>query len=172
MIRHALVILAILLSPMALHAQESSGDENRLSVGGGIGFASSIGNTSAFLLQLDMLYRVTDHLSFGPMFQVAPQSFGSIISMSLDSKYGFDLSHLDDDLLSKLTPYLGAGLGFTHFTGGPGDTGFLISLITGLEYDVSDQVALTSEMRFNIVPGDYFDTFYFSWQMVGVRIRF
>jgi hypothetical protein len=174
MIRHALVILAILLSPMALHAEEApdkSAEKSRLSLGGGIGFASSIYDTSAFLMQFDMNYRVWDNVHLGPMLHVAPQDGGSMVSMSLDSKYVFDLSKQADDSLSMLAPYFGVGFGFAHLTAGPGDTSFLLSLITGFEVNVTDQIALTSDMRFNF-PVSFDDTFYFTWQVIGARFRF
>jgi len=186
MIRHALVILSVLLLSLASHAEEpaanssndstaqssdKSGNKGRISVAGGMGFASSIDDKSAFLMQFDMNYFLTDDFSIGPMLQVAPHDRGSIVSMSLDGKYGFDLSRMKNDSARLITPYIGAGLGFTHFTRGPGDTSFLLSLITGIEVEMTDNIALTSDMRFNF-PVSLGDTFYFSWQMIGARVRF
>lgn len=174
MIRHALVILAIVLSPIALHAQEASQSQRgRVSVNGGIGFASSILDTSAFLMQFDVLYDLNDNVSVGPMLHFAPQDGGTMVSMSLDSKYAIRFRDNNDDVVRRLSPFFGVGFGFSHLTAGPGDTSFLISLITGLEYELTKQVALNSEMRFNIMADDVFrDNFYFTWQMLGARIRF
>ena len=54
--------------------------------------------------------------------------------------------------------------------GGPAGTAFLFSFIGGLEYDISDRVALTSDMRLNLTS--FNDPFYFSWQVLGARYRF
>lgn len=174
MIRHALLVLVILFSPVALHAQEAThSTKGRISVNGGIGFASSILDTSAFLAQFDLLYHLTDNVSVGPMLHFAPQDGGTMVSMSLDSKYNMRFRGNKDDAVRRLSPFFGVGFGFSHLTAGPGDSSFLIALITGLEYDITDQVALNSEMRFNIMADDVFrDNFYFTWQMLGARIRF
>ena len=52
-----------------------------------------------------------------------------------------------------------------------------MSFPVGIEFDLSDHIALTNEMRFNFMAGAnklglYSDTFYYSWQMLGVRYRF
>ncbi len=41
------------------------------------------------------------------------------------------------------------------------------------QYEVTDQIAMTSDMRVNVLAGDIFgDSFYYSWQLIGARYRF
>jgi hypothetical protein len=197
-IRSIVVALVLVTAPILVHAQEGSpGAERKWSVSTGIGFASSIGafstpspfffpffrpavispSQSGFLWQLDGQYRVTPEISVGGFLQVAPFTGGTLFSIAADGRYHFGfLRSQSNEFLSKLTPYAGVGFGLGHVGsdfGDVSDNAALFSFIAGIEYDVTDQVALTSDMRFNVLAGELFgDSFYYSWQIVGARLRF
>jgi hypothetical protein len=191
-IRSILASLILVIAPsLALAQSGNPGAEHKWSVGTGIGFASSIGepvSQSGFLWQLDGQYRITDAFSAGLFMQVIPVTGATIFSLAADSRYHFDFLHSQsNEFLSKLTPYAGFGFGLYHasydfpwWTGrwwwwgqDVSDNGALFSFIVGLEYDITDHVALTSDMRFNVIAGnDSPDSFYYSWQLIGARYRF
>lgn len=204
MIRTILVALILATVPLLAQAQtsKSPGAEHKWSVGTGIGFVSSVGSgsnsQSGFLWQLDGQYRLTDAFSAGLFLQVAPisgvnfgtfgtQGGGTLVSFAGDARYHFDLSSQSNDVVRKLTPYAGLGMGFTHFGFTQpflqDQTAFLFSMIFGIEYDLNEHIALTSDMRFNILGGTSAipvtafytipqDHFYYSWQVAGIRYRF
>jgi len=173
-IRTALAVLALLAVPLAATAQQAQKPDHPLSVGTGIGFVAS---ETAFLFQLDANYKLTDSFSVGPFFQVAPYDLSTLISLAIDGRYHVNFLHSQkDQILNKVTPYVGLGAGFTHLSidnSSFGESAFLISILMGLEYDITEHIAFTSDMRFNIAAGDLFgDSFYYSWQILGARYRF
>jgi len=183
-IRSLFLVLILVTAPIVAQAQSGSpGAERKWSVSSGIGFASSIGpgafSQSGFNWQLDGQYRVTDSVSVGVFMQVVPVTLASVFSFGGNANYSFDFLHGNsNDFVSKLTPYAGAGMGLFHIgadVGNFSDNAFLFAMIGGIEYDLNEQIALTSEMRFNILGGTspaFNDSFYYSWQLIGARFRF
>jgi len=185
-----ILVLSAAVSPIVAHAQAGSpGADHRWSVGTGIGFASSIGgggpsilgfrfpSQSGFLWQLDGQFRIMDPISVGLFMQVVPVTGGTVFSFAADGRYHFGFLHeQSNEILSRLTPYAGFGFGLAHFGAdfvNVSANGALFSFIFGIEYDVTDHIAITSDMRFNAVAGnDSGDSFYYSWQLVGARYRF
>lgn len=178
------ILLALVLTFASLPASAQLGDPataRRWSVGTGLGFAADIGTgsftTSEFNWQIDGQYRLTDPLSVGAYLQVIPTDGGTIVNFAADSRYHFDvLRRGSNEDVRNLTPYLGLGMGLAHAgvdVGNLSDNAFLIAFIAGLEYDLSEHVALTSDMRFNVLAGELFgDGFMYTWQVVGARLRF
>jgi opacity protein-like surface antigen len=179
----ALALLVVIsFAPTAGGAQESEQtrrESNQISVAGGVGFLESIDTTGGgaqFLLQFDGLYHFTRNFAAGVTLQAGPSSRSSTVAMSFDARYFF--ARENDEGLGRLVPYVGAGIGFRSYTDDtsrspfviPGSTDFLFSPTIGLEYDLTDHLSLTSDMRFNVTSG--FDNFYYSWQLLGVRFRF
>jgi len=181
-IRSIVIALMLVIAPIAAQAQSGNpGADHKWSVGTGIGFASSIGvnrfSQSGFLWQLDGQYRLTDAFSIGGFMQVAPVTGGTVFSIAADGRYHFGfLRSQSNDFFNKLTPYVGFGFGLAHFGSDfsfYSDNGALFSFIAGMEYDLTDHVALTSDMRFNAIAGNSSgDSFYYSWQLIGARYRF
>ena len=174
MIRSLLLVLALVSAPLLAQAQaDTPAAEHKLSVSTGLGFMSSIGSgsfsQSAFLWQADFQYFLTEAISAGAFMQVAPADGLTIFNFAADARYHFKAA-------DKLNPYAGFGFGLAHAgadVGNASANGALFSFIAGIEYDLMEQVALTSDMRFNLVAGDSFaDTFLFTWQIVGARFRF
>ena len=178
MIRAGLA-MAVLLStsiviagPQLAHAQSKRNveDPTGWSVSGGIGANASPGQ---FLFQLDAPYRFSKLLSIGPTFQVGAGNNITTVSLSADGKVHLDLFKNASGGFQNFTPYAGIGIGFTHYSaGGFNETNFLLPIIMGLEFDLTERIALTNEMRFNVVPPSDAETFYWSWQLIGARYRF
>ncbi len=198
MIRSLLVALILIGMPLIAQAQKAGsnpGVDHRLSVSTGVGFASSVGtgsvDTSGFLWQFDGQYRATDNISAGFFMQVIPfeifprgVSFdATVFTFAGDARYHLNVLHSQSNgFLSKLTPYAGLGMGLWHVGGSVANTpldftdnAFLFSMLVGIEYDLNEHIALTSDMRFNILGGtapQIDDHFNYTWQLVGVRYRF
>ena len=109
--------------------------------------------------------------------QVVPITGGTVFNMAGNGRYYFGfLRDNSNDFIGNLSPYVGAGIGFSNFSGTsigpiriiPGGTEFLFTMNLGLEYDLTDRIGLNSDMRFNINSGP--DNFHFTWQLIGARL--
>ena len=176
MLRTGLVMTTLLVSLMIANPTLAEGprkveDPTGWSVGGGLG---AIADPGQFLLQLDASYRFSELFSLGPTFQLGASSFWTTVSTSLDGKIHLDLfGESDNPILANLTPYAGVGVGLTYYdVFGFDETSLLIPVLIGVEYDLREDIALTSDMRFNVVATSDLDNFYWSWQVIGVRYRF
>ena len=195
MIRTMLLALILISAPLAALAQDDTkgsnpGAEHKLSIGTGIGFATPIAHSTVldrgqtgFEWQLDVMYRITKAIAVGAWMQVVPVDHFVGFSLTGEARYHFNFLQSRKGFLGKLTPYVGGGIGLYHVGGPDGDRsydGLLFSFPVGIEFDLTDRIALTNEMRFNFmaaanknIPGDRLsDTFYYSWQMIGARFRF
>ena len=58
------------------------------------------------------------------------------------------------------------------------DTQFLLSPGFGVDFRINETVSVGSQMLFNVIPGAIHDdkpiddTFYYSWEVIGLRFRF
>ncbi|MDG2051095.1 MAG: outer membrane beta-barrel protein [Myxococcota bacterium] len=184
-----LLALILISAPLAALAQDDTkgsnpGAEHKLSIGTGIGFATPIahiGNNgqTGFEWQLDVMYRITDSIAVGAWMQVIPVNNFVGFSLAGEARYHFNFLQSRKGFLGKLTPYAGGGIGLYHVGGRTGASsydGFLFTFPVGIEFDLTEHIALTNEMRFNFMAGankaGLSDTFYYSWQMLGARYRF
>jgi opacity protein-like surface antigen len=199
MIRILAIAMAVLLAPTALLAQTSNrgGKEARreahpFSVNGGIGFLADVNSSpprpnpndarSQFLMQFDGFYNFTNNVAAGVTLLAGPSGDSSTVAMSFDGRFYLPLGSLlgnEEGILGRLVPYAGAGIGFRTYTqsaatvsnfGDPGTTDFLFDPTLGLEYDLTERLSLTTDMRFNVTSGR--DNFFYSWQLLGARFRF
>ena len=165
-----IVVALLWAAPGFAQSTESEGDEGHWSIGAGMGFTAS---PETFLMNFEAEYHFTDHLSVGPALHVGVASGGTIVSPFANVRYRFGPLPFDNDFLKKFRPHIQGGLGLTYYSFGPGDTGMLLNFGGGLEYMVSDDFALGSRMLFNVLPVDAGgDNFYWSWEIIGARIRF
>ena len=168
------ILLALVLVSTLLVAQAQAAVEHRLSVSTGLGFASSIGEdnfaTSGFLWQVDAEYFLTESIAAAVYMQVIPVDGATLFNFAVDGRYHFK------PVADKIRPYVGFGFGVAHAGFDFTDfsvNGALFAFAVGGEYDLTERLALTSDMRFNFVAGDsYTDSFFFTWQMIGARFRF
>ncbi len=191
MIRTMLLALILISAPLAALAQDDTkgsnpGAEHKLSIGTGIGFATPIAHAfnsgqTGFEWQLDVMYRITKAIAVGAWMQVVPVDQFVGFSLTGEARYHFNFLQSRKGFLGKLTPYVGGGIGLYHVGGPNGNLsydGLLFSFPVGIEFDLTDRIALTNEMRFNFMAAankpaiGRSDTFYYSWQMIGARFRF
>jgi hypothetical protein len=165
------IATTVLLTASAAQAADDKG----LSVGGGIGLTAS---PTTFLMNFDLLYNLGHNFSLGPQLQAGVTSTDTIVSMLANARYDIDLS--GDGEMAKFRPFVNGGIGFTYESFHPAfvslnGTGFLIALGAGIEYRMNERMSLESAMQFNMIAsGAGFgnaDHFYWSWQMIGVRLR-
>lgn len=146
------------------------------SIRGGFGFTA---DPSTFLLAGAVDYFVNEQFAIGPLLQAGISDNRSIVAPTLNLQYFIDLTGVSKDgALRKLRPLLQGGVGFAYIHKDIGsqntdELGFLLNLGFGLEYDVTQKLALGSNMLFNILPHEVAgENFFFSWQVLGFRLRF
>jgi opacity protein-like surface antigen len=166
------------LAQISYQPQEDAEEEHRpWSASGGIGFTLDPGT---FLMTLGIEYADEGGFSAGPLVQFGVSDNNTIIAPTVNGRYSFDLSHLEDEILQKFRPFVQGGLGFAYIDKDRNapkkdkdDVGFLMNMGLGLEYQVSDSVTLGNNLLFNVLPDKTArQNFFFSWQFATVRFHF
>jgi hypothetical protein len=142
----------------------------------GLGFMA---DPTAFLLGFEGDYRVADQVSLGGLVHLGLDDDLTMVSPVAYGRYRFELGQYDQDL-EPVVPYLQAGLGFSWWdVDDPDDdeVAFLMNFGFGVEYEFDPHLAVGSQMLFNIMPteldvGRREETFYYTWEVVGLRYRF
>lgn len=139
----------------------------------GLGF---IGDPTAFLLNFEVPYAFDRWVSAGPMVQVGLDDNNTVVAPSLNVTVRVpDLPGSDYD---RIHPFGFVGIGFAYIeddnrNGDNSSFGFLVNFGLGLEYQVSENLALGSQMMFNFLPEETLEQhFFYSWQVLGARIAF
>ena len=185
-----LAIAVLLAAPSAAEdryddttADRSGGyrDEGTFSLKPGLGFTS--GPTS-FLLGFEGDYRIAEPVSIGLLTEVGIDDDVTIVSPQLYARWWPDLGEMIDPDVAFIEPYAHLGLGFSWWDADvykgvdDDDTQFLLSPGFGVDFRINETVSVGTQMLFNVIPGAIHDdnpiddTFYYSWEVVGVRFRF
>jgi hypothetical protein len=156
-------------------------DEGTFSLKAGLGFTAS---PEALLLGFEGDYRVAEPFSLGLLTEVGIDDDVTIVSPQVYGRYWPDLGELIDPDVAFIEPYAQLGVGFTWWDADDfkgvhdDDTQFLLSPGFGLDFRINEHVAIGSQMLFNVIPaGIHDDTpiddqFYYSWEVIGLRVRF
>ena len=78
----------------------------------------------------------------------------------------------------RMRPYLQGGLGFAYVDrdeqgDNDDEVGFLVAPGLGLEYEISKNLLIGTNARFNVLPREAGgEHFFFSWEFFTVRIAF
>ena len=149
------------------------------SASAGIGFTLDPGT---FLMTLGMEYGPddADGFSAGPLLQIGISDNNTIVAPTVNGRYSFDLSWVDDEIIQEVQPFVQGGLGFAYIdkdrSGAKKDkdgVGFLMNMGLGFEYPVSETVSLGNSVLFNVLPSRTArQHFFFSWQFDTLRFRF
>lgn len=169
MTRRRLVSTLLLFSWLPSFAASAGehGEDETFSVRAGPGFTAS---PTTFLMGVDVPFAVTKNVALGPSFQLGVDDDTTFFAPTWNVEFRLPLE--------DVTPYAygGAGLGYVkkdHRHGDDDDAGFLFDLGIGLDFWVSDEIALGSRMTFNFMPSDVEgETFIFSWQVLTGRFSF
>jgi opacity protein-like surface antigen len=156
-------------------------DEGTFSLKPGLGFTA--GPTT---LLLGFEGRLSGHgaVSVGLLTEVGLDDDVTIVSPQLFARYWPDLGEMIDPDVAFIEPYLHLGVGFSWWDADvykhvdDDDTQFLLSPGFGVDFRINEQLSVGTQMLFNVIPaGIHDDTpiddqFYWSWQVVGLRLRF
>ena len=180
-----LAIGLLLAAPVLAQSNDGGGagyrDEGTFSLKPGLGFTAG---PETLLLGFEGDYRVAEPFSVGLLTEVGLDDDVTIVSPQLFARYWPDLGELIDSDVAFIEPYLHLGLGFSWWDAdvykgvNDDDTQFLLSPGFGVDFRISKQVSVGTQMLFNVIPAGIHDNtriddqFYWSWQVVGLRYRF
>ena len=165
-----LICLGLLLAaPLGALAQ-SRGQDETVSLRGGVGFTADPG---AFLLGIDVPFRISENVAMGPSMQLGLDDDSTFFAPTWSGEFRLPIEN------TNAVPYFHAGLGAAYLEKerrrrrDKDDVGFLIAFGLGGDFFVSDEFALGSRVTFNVMPDDVVDEhFIFSWQVVTGRFSF
>jgi hypothetical protein len=139
----------------------------------GVGF---IDDPNAFLMNFEVPYAFDQWVFAGPMLQVGIDGNNTVVAPSLN--VGVAIPNMPGEALERLRPYGFLGIGFAYLEddnrrNNDSSTGFMVNFGFGLEYELSEHFFLGSQMMFNFLPETTLgQSFFYSWQIGGLRIAF
>jgi len=171
----AAAVLLLAHTALAQSRQDNRKDDDdraRFSMAASLGFlADDPGGVS---LGFEAPIEFNRHFSLGPWATVALADDFVLVSGTANARYHFDV--FEGKRLSRLRPFLQGGLGVAYYDDdrvNDDETGFLVNMGLGADYETSEHVSIGSQMMFNAVPTFEPDrAFYFTWQFLQVRYRF
>jgi len=134
----------------------------------GLGFTD---DPNTLLLYFEAPYAFDQWVSLGPALQIGIDDHNTIVAPTANLT-------VTVPLFERARPFIFTGIGFAYLAednrpGDDGKAGFLINFGVGLEYQLSERLALGTQMIFNFFPNETLDEdFYYAWQVGGVRISF
>ncbi|MCP4039314.1 MAG: porin family protein [bacterium] len=173
----AVAIVACLLAPTALAQEQERGrafERGKSAVRGGIGFMDG---PDAFLANFEFEGFIRDEVAIGVGLQLGVDDDLVVVAPTLFSRFVFDLSRIEHDVLRRFEPFVQGGFGIAHMDaerrGRDRDgTDFLMNFGVGVDYPLNDAVGLGSRMLINVIPTEVLNQrVYFSWEMLSVRYR-
>ncbi|MEM9174422.1 MAG: hypothetical protein AAGC67_04250 [Myxococcota bacterium] len=139
----------------------------------GVGFTADPDN---FLMNFELPYRFDPYVAAGPMLQVGLGDDRYLVAPT--ANLTITGANLFEGEMARFEPNLFAGIGFAVIEnsergGANRGAGFLVNAGVGLDYILSDRLTIGSRMIFNFLPGGTLDeTFFYSWEIAGVRLNF
>jgi hypothetical protein len=162
-----------LFAAQGADAQFQASDARRSSVKGGLGFTA---DPDTFLLGFEFDRPLQQQISLVGRLELGLEDDLVLLSPTLGARYWFDLTRTNLGGLRPLRPYVNGGMGLSYFgldENRDDKVGFLVALGFGAEWPLTRQIALGTDMRFNIIPvGADGENFYFAWEVLGMRYRF
>jgi hypothetical protein len=120
------------------------------SAGGGIGFLGATPSGTAFALNGNADYFLHRYFSVGPLMQIAFTGSLTQFGLSGQAKYWFDIP----DTANRVKLVVQGGLGFIHADRLDSDTSWLIPLGVGIDYAMTQKLALTATFLLNFTDLD------------------
>src|SRR5690348_4389305 len=147
----------ILVAALMLSTTGTSWSQNitnpvpgRWSAGGGIGFLGATPSGTAFALNGNADYFLHRYFSVGPLMQIAFTGDLTQFGLSGQGKYWFDIP----DTANRAKLVFQGGLGFIHADRLDSDTSWLIPLGVGVDYAMTQKMALTATFLLNFTDLD------------------
>lgn len=151
---------------------ERDDDRTRVSIGGSLGFFAD--DPGGVNLGFEIPIEVDRNFSVGPWATLGLADDFLLVLASANFRYHFDV--FESRKLRKLRPFLQGGMGVAYYDDDRAredDTGFLLNMGFGADYEISDHVLFGSNMMFNTVPTFRPSrAFYWTWQFLSLRYRF
>jgi outer membrane protein W len=174
---HSYALISLLLVSLAAtaHAQ-ATGDANdddrtRFSVGASLGFIDTPGGVS---LGFEAPLEITHNFAVGPWLTLGLADKFTNVVATANARYYFDIA--DSGNAARLRPFVQGGLGLDYTDDDAAlidEANFLLATGLGIEYAIDENIALTSQAMFNIIPyARRGRTFTASVQLLGMRYRF
>lgn len=114
--------------------------------GGGLGFLGSTPDGTAFAVNGNMDYFVTDKVSIGPLLQLGVTEDMTQVGLSGQGKYWITLPGTE----GRGKVALQSGLGFTHADFGQDDTSWLVPMGVGYDYTLNSGTSLNATALVNL----------------------
>lgn len=166
-----LIAIVMMCSAHPVAAQSGDDDGTRFSVGASLGFIDNPGGVS---LGFEAPVEITRNFAVGPWLTLGLADDFLNLTATANARYYFDLS--DSGRMARLRPFVQGGLGLDYTDDDVSridEVNFLVATGLGIEYAIDDNVALTSQAMFNIIPyARRGRSFTASVQLLGVRYRF
>jgi hypothetical protein len=151
-------------------APTASQSPGRLSIGAATGFHAGTEDGTVFGLFMDGRYRLDPHFAVGPLLQLGFSSDYSLVGLSGQLTYSMALP-----TQPHVIPYLQGGLGFVVIDADDqprheDDAGFLIPIGAGVDFELSKNVLLGTEILLNYTSVNVSQqpSVYMSW-LFGLR---
>ncbi|NIR32086.1 MAG: porin family protein [Gammaproteobacteria bacterium] len=143
--RVILAALVLAAAPMAGAAERSGA----LSVGGGLGFLADTTDGTAFALNFQGDYFMSENVSLGPLVQLAFTGDLSQVGASGQAKYWLPMPGRP-----LATIVFQGGVGFVHADHRDDDTSFLVPLGIGVEYELNRDMSVNATFLVNFTDLD------------------
>ncbi|RPH79117.1 MAG: hypothetical protein EHM80_08630 [Nitrospiraceae bacterium] len=145
-------LLSILATGAVVDEPHARADEQRWGFGSDLGLTAGTVNGTVFTLAFNGDYYIDRNFSIGPMMQISPTGDLFQISFAGVGRYHFRLNNG-----INLVPFSGIGLLHADLDRGAGpgridrnDTSWYIPIGVSLEYQASDNLALSSTLIVNL----------------------
>jgi len=150
--RVLILVAALMLSTTGTSWSQSITNPvpGRWSAGGGIGFLGATPSGTAFALNGNADYFLHRYFSVGPLMQIAFIGDLTQFGLSGQGKYWFDIP----DTANRAKLVFQGGLGFIHADRLDSDTSWLIPLGVGIDYAMTQKMALTATFLLNFTDLD------------------
>lgn len=149
------------------------GPDEGWSARAGIGFTA---NPTTFLMNLEAQYAFSEWIAVGPMLQLGLDDHYAIVAPTMNVTFKF--ADLPGPTFDRLIPYTFGGLGLAVINDDRArndktSTGFMIDLGAGIEYQLTDNLFLGTQMMFDFLPQQtQGQKFIYAWQIGGLRYAF
>lgn len=118
--------------------------------GGGVGFIGNTPSHTAWAFNAHVDNFLSRNFSLGPLLQVAFTGALSQVGLSAQAKYWMEIP----DTANRLRAVFQGGIGFLHADRLNSDNSFLIPIGAGLDYLISQRMALTTNFIVNFTDID------------------
>lgn len=149
------------------------GPDEGWSARAGMGFTA---NPTTYLMNLEVQRALDDWIAVGPMLQLGLDDHYAIVAPTMNVT--LKLPDLPGRNFDRFIPYTFAGLGFAvinddHAHNDKTSAGFMVDLGAGVEYQLTDNLFLGTQMMFDFLPQQtQGQNFIFAWQIGGLRYAF